>query len=107
VLAVMNKTRSPAAPHVPTAAEAGYPQLSFDGVTGFFGGRDMPVALRDRIAADVRAVADSPHRTRPPPVRRAANGVPGPEAERDAQSPRARLACRPVPPPIAIAYRIQ
>ena len=60
VLAVMNKTRSPAAPHVPTAAEAGYPQLSFDGVTGFFGGRDMPAALRDRIAADVRAVADSP-----------------------------------------------
>jgi tripartite-type tricarboxylate transporter receptor subunit TctC len=60
VLAVMNKTRSPAAPHVPTAAEAGYPQLSFDGVTGFFGGRDMPAALRDRIAADVRAVAESP-----------------------------------------------
>ncbi len=60
LLAVMNRTRSPAAPDVPTAAEAGYPELTFDGVTGFFGWRDIPVDLRDRIAADVRAVADSP-----------------------------------------------
>jgi tripartite-type tricarboxylate transporter receptor subunit TctC len=59
VLAVMNNSRSPAAPDVPTAAEAGFPQLTFDGVTGFFGWRDMPGELRDRIAADVRAVADS------------------------------------------------
>jgi tripartite-type tricarboxylate transporter receptor subunit TctC len=27
---------------------------------GFFGGRDMPPALRDRISADVRAVAADP-----------------------------------------------
>jgi tripartite-type tricarboxylate transporter receptor subunit TctC len=60
LLALMNKTRCPAAPDVPTAAEAGYPQLTFDGVTGFFGWRGMPDELRDRIAADVRAVADSP-----------------------------------------------
>src|SRR5262245_10718007 len=60
VLAVMNKARSPAAPDVPTAAEAGYPQLSFDGVTGFYGWRDIPRELRDRIAGDVRAVADNP-----------------------------------------------
>ena len=58
VLAVMNKTRSPAAPEIPTAAEAGFPQLTFDGVTGFIGWRDIPRELRDRIAADVRAVAD-------------------------------------------------
>ena len=57
-LAVLNRTRSPLAPQVPTAAEAGYPDLSFDGVTGYFGNRDMPAELRDRIAADVRAVAD-------------------------------------------------
>src|SRR5262245_34136735 len=60
VLAVMNKARSPAAPHVPTAAEAGYPQLTFDGITGFFGWHDISSELRDRIAADVRAVADTP-----------------------------------------------
>lgn len=59
VLAVMNRSRAPAAPDVPTAAGAGYPALSFDGVTGFFGPRDMPADLRERIAADVRAVADS------------------------------------------------
>ena len=59
LLAVMNRTRAPAAADVPTAAEAGYPDLTFDGVTGFFGWRDIPAELRDRIAADVRAVADS------------------------------------------------
>jgi tripartite-type tricarboxylate transporter receptor subunit TctC len=60
LLAVINRTRSPVAPDVPTATEAGYPDLTFDGVTGFFGWRDMPVELRDRIAADVRAVANNP-----------------------------------------------
>jgi tripartite-type tricarboxylate transporter receptor subunit TctC len=57
LLVVLNRTRSPAAPQVPTAAEAGYPQLTFDAVTGFFAGREMPAELRERIAADVRAVA--------------------------------------------------
>jgi len=60
LLAVLNKTRSPLAPSVPTAAEAGYPDLAFDGVTGFFGWRDMPSELRDRIAADIQAVAENP-----------------------------------------------
>jgi tripartite-type tricarboxylate transporter receptor subunit TctC len=41
-------------------AQAGYPDLTFDGVTGLFGWRDMPSGLRDRIAADVRAVAENP-----------------------------------------------
>jgi tripartite-type tricarboxylate transporter receptor subunit TctC len=59
-LAVINRARSPLAPDVPTAAEAGYPDLSFDGITGFFGWRDIPPELRDRIAADVIAVADDP-----------------------------------------------
>ena len=44
-------------PEVPTAREAGYPELSFDGLVGLFGPRDMPNDLRERIAADVRAVA--------------------------------------------------
>jgi tripartite-type tricarboxylate transporter receptor subunit TctC len=57
LLAVTNKTRAPIAPDVPTAAEAGHPELEFDGLTGFFGWRDMPSALRDRIASDIRAVA--------------------------------------------------
>jgi len=60
ILAVTNKTRPPIAPEVPTAVEAGYPALAFDGLIGFFGGRDLPAERRDRIAADVRAVAAEP-----------------------------------------------
>jgi len=59
LLMVTNRQRSPMAPDVPTAEEAGFPELTFDGVVGFFGGRDLPVARRDRIAADVAAVAES------------------------------------------------
>jgi tripartite-type tricarboxylate transporter receptor subunit TctC len=59
-LFVPNRQRSPLAPDVPTAADAGFPGLTFDAVNGFFGWRDMPAALKDRIAADVRAVASDP-----------------------------------------------
>jgi tripartite-type tricarboxylate transporter receptor subunit TctC len=60
LVAVINRTRSPLAPNVPTAADLGYPDLVFDGITGFFGGRDMSIELRQRIAAAVRAVAAQP-----------------------------------------------
>ena len=60
LLMVTNRQRSPIAPEVPTAEEAGFPELTFEGVVGFFGRRDLPVALRDRIAGDVAAVAESP-----------------------------------------------
>jgi tripartite-type tricarboxylate transporter receptor subunit TctC len=59
LLMVTNRQRSPLAPDVPTAAEAGFPELTFDGVVGFFGDRDLPVERRDRIAADIAAVAES------------------------------------------------
>jgi tripartite-type tricarboxylate transporter receptor subunit TctC len=57
LLAVFNRTRCPLVPNLPTAIELGYPELAFDGITGFFGGRDMSKELRLSIAADVRAVA--------------------------------------------------
>lgn len=60
ILAITNRSRSPAAPEIPTAREIGYPSLAVDGFQGFFGWRDMPAALRDKIAADVRAVAADP-----------------------------------------------
>jgi tripartite-type tricarboxylate transporter receptor subunit TctC len=60
LLAVTNKTRAPSAPDVPTVSEAGYPELEFEGLIGFFGGRDMPAALRDQVAGDIRAVAGDP-----------------------------------------------
>jgi tripartite-type tricarboxylate transporter receptor subunit TctC len=58
LLMVTNPERSPLAPDVPTAKEAGYPDLTFSGVVGFYGWRDIPVDLKERIAADVRAVGD-------------------------------------------------
>jgi tripartite-type tricarboxylate transporter receptor subunit TctC len=60
LLMVTNRERAPLAPDVPTAKEAGYPNLTFDGVVGFYGWRDMPADLKERIAADVRAVGDDP-----------------------------------------------
>ena len=58
LLAVASDVRAPLAPDVPTVTEAGFPELRMDGTLGFFGKRGMPEALRDRIASDVRAVAN-------------------------------------------------
>lgn len=60
LLMVTNRQRSPIAPEVPTAEEAGFPELTFEGVVGFFGNRDLTVTLRDRIASDIAAVAVNP-----------------------------------------------
>jgi tripartite-type tricarboxylate transporter receptor subunit TctC len=59
LLALINSLRSPAVPNVPTAAEAGYPGLTNDGLIGFFGPPKMPMALRERIASDVTAIMES------------------------------------------------
>jgi tripartite-type tricarboxylate transporter receptor subunit TctC len=60
LLAVASDVRVPLAPDVPTVTEAGFPELRMDGVGGFYGKRGMPDALRDRIASDVRDVANDP-----------------------------------------------
>jgi tripartite-type tricarboxylate transporter receptor subunit TctC len=60
LLAVTNRQRASIAADVPTAVEAGYPQLAFEGLQGFFGPRDIPAERRARIAADVSAVAADP-----------------------------------------------
>jgi len=59
-LFVPNRERSPLAPDVPTAKDAGFPELTFDAVNGLYGWRDIPPAIKDRIAADVRAIAADP-----------------------------------------------
>ena len=64
ILAVTNSSRAAIAPRVPTAIESGHPELHFEGLVGFFGGRGMPASRRDRIADDIRAVADAPFRER-------------------------------------------
>jgi tripartite-type tricarboxylate transporter receptor subunit TctC len=60
LLFVTNRDRSPQAPDVPTAAEAGYPELTFEGTVGLYGWRDMPAELRERVAADLNAVTADP-----------------------------------------------
>jgi tripartite-type tricarboxylate transporter receptor subunit TctC len=60
VLAVTNSARAPAYPDIPTVAEAGFPALTVDGLVGLFGPSDMPKALRERIATDIKAVALDP-----------------------------------------------
>jgi len=60
LLAVTNSRRAPLAPEAPTVTEAGYPDLAFEGLLGFFGPRDMPSEVLERISADVRAVAANP-----------------------------------------------
>jgi len=60
LLAITSSAPSPVVPGVPTAIEGGFPGLAFDGLVGFYGARDMPNELRERIAADVReALADA------------------------------------------------
>jgi tripartite-type tricarboxylate transporter receptor subunit TctC len=61
VVAMTNRQRAPTAPEIPTAAEAGYPALEFDGLVGLFGPQTMASALRERIAADIRTVAADPY----------------------------------------------
>jgi tripartite-type tricarboxylate transporter receptor subunit TctC len=56
LLALTNSVRAPAAPDIPTVKEAGYGELTFDGLVGLFGPSDMASELRERIAADIRAV---------------------------------------------------
>jgi tripartite-type tricarboxylate transporter receptor subunit TctC len=56
VLAVTGRQRAPNAPDVPTVREAGYPDMEMDSPGGPFGPRGMPLATREQIAADIRAV---------------------------------------------------
>jgi tripartite-type tricarboxylate transporter receptor subunit TctC len=60
LIAVTHSTRIPMRPQLPTVAEAGYPELTLNGLTGLFGPQGMPLALRERIAADVREAAADP-----------------------------------------------
>ena len=57
LIAMMNRERAPSAPEVPTVKEAGFPQLEMDGLTGFFGSREMTDDVRKKISLDVSAVA--------------------------------------------------
>ena len=59
VLAVTSRKRVGIATDIPTVAEAGYPYLGLDSLIGMYGPRGMSNALRESIAADVRAVVEA------------------------------------------------
>jgi tripartite-type tricarboxylate transporter receptor subunit TctC len=59
LLAVTNTARAPTQPNLPTVQEAGYPALTLDGLVGLFGPSGMPLELRQKITADIRAAADA------------------------------------------------
>lgn len=60
VIAIANSEPTSLLPGVPTVTQAGYPDLTLDGLIGIFGPRDMPQPLRERIAADVKTALDDP-----------------------------------------------
>ena len=56
VLAINSARRSEVAPDIPSVVEAGYPSLVASPILGLLGPRDMPLALRQKIAADILEV---------------------------------------------------
>jgi len=61
LLAVQNRSRVQGL-DLPTVAELGFPDLTFDGLVGVMAARgsNLPDAARDRIAADIKAIAADP-----------------------------------------------
>lgn len=60
LLFVTNRERSPQVPDVPTAKEAGFPDLAFDAVSGIYGWRGMPADIKQRVVTDVAAIVADP-----------------------------------------------
>jgi tripartite-type tricarboxylate transporter receptor subunit TctC len=60
VLAVNGHERTKILPAIPTANESGFPALEVEGLVGLFGPRGISSELRQRIGADVVAVAADP-----------------------------------------------
>ena len=60
VIALTNRQHAKVLDDIPTAAEAGFKSLEFDGLSGLFGTREVSQTVRERIAADVREVASDP-----------------------------------------------
>src|ERR1700722_4318500 len=60
VLAVNGHERTTILPDIPTANESGFPALEVEGLVGLFGPRGISNELRQKIGADVAAVAGDP-----------------------------------------------
>ena len=57
LLAATNHKRAPIAPEVSTVTELGYPELTFEGLWGFFSPWNIPTGRRNQIAANIRSAA--------------------------------------------------
>src|SRR3954447_12927746 len=60
ILAIASERRAAAMPEVPSVTELGFPDLSMQGLCGFFGSRGMALVIRERVAEDVMAIANEP-----------------------------------------------
>jgi tripartite-type tricarboxylate transporter receptor subunit TctC len=60
LIAFSNTARFAEEPKIPTVAEAGFPELNFDGLLGLFAPRELAPDVRERIGADVMAAAADP-----------------------------------------------
>ena len=60
VLGAGGRKRAAITPNVPSVLETGYPTLVTETTSGLYGPKGMPLALRERIAADVIAAANDP-----------------------------------------------
>ena len=59
-LVTTGRERASILPQIPTGIEAGFPALEMEGLVGVFGPRSMSSELRDKIGAEVKAVAADP-----------------------------------------------
>jgi tripartite-type tricarboxylate transporter receptor subunit TctC len=59
-IALTNVQHAASLNDIPTAAEAGFKSLELDGLVGLLGPKDMALALRQKIAADIRDVVADP-----------------------------------------------
>jgi tripartite-type tricarboxylate transporter receptor subunit TctC len=57
LIATAGTRRPPAAPNVPTVIEQGFPEMTIEGVFGFYGPKDMSAGLIEQISADVHSVS--------------------------------------------------
>lgn len=60
VIALTNAEHAAALNDIPTAREAGYKSLELDGLVGLLGPKGMALAIRQKIAADIKAVVSDP-----------------------------------------------
>jgi tripartite-type tricarboxylate transporter receptor subunit TctC len=59
-IVLTNTQHAKALNDLPTAREAGFTSLELDGLVGVLGPKDMPLAIREKIATDIREVLSDP-----------------------------------------------